>query len=94
MEQKSMPMLHRRGIEQKKKEKEADRRKEAREAGVILEKEKKVVRTSRGRSRGKDIGAPGIGKMKSATLRISKRDVAEIERGGAQSRRSGKKRIW
>ena len=90
-QQKSMPMSHRRGIEQKKKEKEADRRKEAREAGIILEKEKRGTKEKRTRDRVRAVGAPGVGRMKGGTLTLSKRDVAKIEGHDTRSRRPGKK---
>ena len=92
MQQKSMPMSHRRGIEQKKTKNETERRKEAREAGVILEREKKGVKVKEERDKSKPYRVPGVGRMVGGTLKLSKRDVAEIQGRSAQPRRMGKKR--
>lgn len=80
-------MSHRRGILGKTSSKEAHRRKEARENGIILEKpSKKTSTTSSRRERGVDL--PVVGKFKSGTLHLSRKDVASIQ----GPRRSGSKR--
>lgn len=83
-----MPMAQRRGIAAKAAGKEESRRKEAKENGIILEKvtgEKKrnISRRERG------IGAPTIGRFKGGMLKLSKKDVVDIE-GPKKSRRSRK----
>ncbi|KAI9878397.1 MAG: hypothetical protein M1830_001027 [Pleopsidium flavum] len=90
--QETMPMSHRRGIVSKATKKEATRRQEARENGIILEKASKpkkgeAVRRERG------IGAPGIGKFKGGMLKLSKKDVADIEgsKGATTAKRRGRK---
>jgi len=82
-------MSHRRGIVSKATKKEATRRQEAKENGIILEKVKKSkkggdVRRERG------IGAPGIGKFQGGMLKLSKKDVADIE--GPKRTTIGKRR--
>ncbi|KAL1957697.1 hypothetical protein VTO42DRAFT_5674 [Malbranchea cinnamomea] len=86
--QKNMPMSHRKGIEAKAEYKEKKRRQEARENGIILEKpapkkSNKNVRRERG------IGGPAVGKFVGGTLKLSKRDVADIL--GPQSTANGKR---
>ncbi|KAK2793860.1 hypothetical protein FQN50_009967 [Emmonsiellopsis sp. PD_5] len=96
--QAKMPMTHRKGIISKATRKEDTRRREARENGIILEKPtisakdkgKKQARRERG------IGGPSVGKFAGGTLRLSKKDVAEIQgprkKGGAGRGRGGKGR--
>ncbi|KAE8446699.1 hypothetical protein EG329_011743 [Mollisiaceae sp. DMI_Dod_QoI] len=96
--QEKMPMSHRRGIIAKQNEKEEKRRTEARENGIILEKAKMKKRNDGKRDRG--VGAPGVGKFTSGTLKLSKRDIFDIEgpkrsssgRGGRGSGRGRGKR--
>lgn len=76
--QEKMPLSHRRGIVSKATEKESSRRQDAKENGIILEKVKKASRVGDVR-RERGIGAPGIGKFKGGTLRLSQRDIADIE---------------
>ncbi|SMQ53665.1 unnamed protein product [Zymoseptoria tritici ST99CH_3D7] len=89
LKQTNMPLAHRKGIVKKGAEREVGRRKEARENGVVLEREKKVgkgkdVRRERG------LGAPGVGRMRGGTLRLSEGDVRSIEgRGGGRGGKRG-----
>lgn len=76
--QEKMPMLHRKGITAKAIQKEDNRRKEAQESGIILEKAIKVKTADRTR-RQRPPGAPTIGKFQGAMLKLSKRDVAEVQ---------------
>ncbi|EER27284.1 hypothetical protein CPC735_026200 [Coccidioides posadasii C735 delta SOWgp] len=87
--QKKMPMSHRKGIEAKVAKKDATRRREAKENGIILEKPtpKRKVSSAR-RERG--IGGPSVGKFSGGTLRLSKRDLADIQ--GPRTMSKGKKR--
>jgi hypothetical protein len=102
LKQEKMPMAHRRGIIAKQSEKEDKRRKEAKENGVILEKVKMGERSNSGR-RDRGVGAPGVGKFSGGTLRLSKKDIFDIEgpkrsvvgrggRGGRMQRGRGKRR--
>jgi hypothetical protein len=95
--QEKMPMSFRKGIEKKKTEREVKRRKDAKDAGIILEAMERK-KTSAGR-RERGIGAPGVGKFKGGLLTLSKRDITEIQnsgggiggRGGGRSRGRGNK---
>ncbi|KAL1981453.1 hypothetical protein VTN96DRAFT_2669 [Rasamsonia emersonii] len=91
-EQEKMPMSHRKGIIAKAEKKEAKRRQEAKENGIILEKptSKKKDKPKR-RERG--IGGPAVGKFAGGTLRLSKRDLmsitgtSNVSGGGKKGRR-------
>jgi len=75
--QKKMPMSHRKGIKAKAGRKEEYRRREARENGVILEKAIKS-KTSSSKKRDRGAGHPSIGKFQGGTLRLSRKDVSEV----------------
>lgn len=77
--QDKMPMSHRKGIEGARRDRDAKRRREAKENGIILEKatgsgKKGPQRSARERA----VDAPAVGKLRNGMLRLSKRDVAEI----------------
>lgn len=74
--QEKMPASHRRGINLKATQKESQRRKDAKENGIILEKQS-IKKNSSQRVRGVDV--PGVGKFSGGTLKLSKRDVASIQ---------------
>lgn len=76
--QPKMPLSHRRGIVAKSIEKEEARRKEAQENGIILEKAAKTKKGSEAR-RQRSIGAPTVGRFQGGMLKLSKRDVANIQ---------------
>lgn len=76
-----MPMAHRKGIAAKAAEKEEARRKEAQENGIILEKAVKTKRDRAGR-REKALGIPSVGKFRGGMLKLSKKDVAQIQGPG------------
>ncbi|KAK8169914.1 hypothetical protein IWX90DRAFT_470960 [Phyllosticta citrichinensis] len=88
--QEKMPMSHRKGITSKAKGREQKRRHEARENGIILEKEKKEVKTDKRRERG--VGAPAVGRFSGGTLNLSRKDVADIVGGGGKGGKKGKRR--
>lgn len=75
--QENMPMSHRKGILRKAQYREEKRRKEAKEAGIVLEKKKGVTNGREKRERG--IGGPAVGKFKGGLLMLSKKDVASID---------------
>ncbi|GAB7357388.1 hypothetical protein MBLNU459_g8327t2 [Dothideomycetes sp. NU459] len=74
LEQKNMPMSHRKGINAKVKSREEERRRDAKENGIILERAvgKTTSKTSQRRERG--VGGPNVGKFSGGTLRLSKAD--------------------
>lgn len=73
-----MPLAQRKGIIAKAAEKDDSRRKEAKENGIILEK---VVKGKKklGARRERGVGAPSVGKFQGGMLKLSKKDVADIE---------------
>ncbi|KAJ4860451.1 hypothetical protein T069G_05439 [Trichoderma breve] len=81
LKQEKMPMHMRKGINAAAVEREAKRRREAKETGVILEREtgKKKKRDRRGGGGGGGGFGPAVGRLKGAELRISERDVKKIE---------------
>ncbi|KIW26675.1 uncharacterized protein PV07_06490 [Cladophialophora immunda] len=89
-QQEKMPLAHRRGILAKAADREASRRREAQENGIILEK-------AAGKSRSKDsrrergVDVPAVGRFRGGTLTLSKKDVFDIQ-GQGISRPRGKKR--
>ena len=87
--QERMPLAHRRGILAKATAREVGRRKEARENGIILEKASGRSKAAERRERAVDV--PAIGKFRGGTLKLSKKDVFEIQ-GAARSRAGGKAR--
>jgi hypothetical protein len=74
------------GMVAKARQRESSRRREARENGIVLEKESKVKTGREGRTarRERGIGAPTIGRFKGGTLKLSKRDLFGMK---SQSRR-------
>ena len=88
--QENMPRSHRVGITKKADQREARRRKEAKENGVILEKVSSKANKNVRRQRGVD--APGVGKFAGGTLKLSRRDVASIQGPPAGASRKGKRR--
>lgn len=76
--QQKMPMTQRKGILAKFAQREDTRRRQAQENGIVLEKVAKGKRRdSSKRQRG--IGAPNVGKFQGGMLKLSKKDVADIE---------------
>lgn len=72
-------MHMRKGMAAASEAREAKRRREAKENGIILERETgKQKRRSRGRDGG-GVDRPGVGRLKGAELRISEGDVKRIE---------------
>ena len=76
--QTKMPMSHRKGIAAKRAEKEETRRREAKETGTILERAVKVKKGGEAR-RQRSIGAPTVGKFQGGMLKLSRKDVADIQ---------------
>lgn len=79
LSQAKMPMSMRKGIVGAAAVKEDKRRREARENGIILEREVKKARVTKKRGRGdRPVDLPGVGRMKGAELRVSAREAREI----------------
>lgn len=87
LDQEKMPLSHRKGITAKSASREANRRKEAVENGIILEKQRFAAKSMKKRDRG--IAGPGIGKFQGGTLRLTSRDVKSIE--GSKGKGAGRK---
>lgn len=92
--QEKMPLAQRKGIVAKAKAQEENRRREAFVNGIVLEKAKAQKRNNASRERA--IGAPAVGRFRGGTLKLTRKDVAEIEgprkkvmggKGGKRKRR-------
>nr|POE53844.1 uncharacterized protein c3f10.08c [Quercus suber] len=92
LEQEKMPMAFRKGIAAKGVAREAARRKDAAENGVILERARSMgVKGGKAgeKRRERGMGGPGVGRFQGGTLKLSQRDVRAIE--GPRKRDGGKK---
>jgi hypothetical protein len=77
--QSKMPMAMRKGIVSTAAAKEEKRRREARENGIILEKEVKKTKSNKKKGSGaRPVDLPAVGKMRGAELRISAREARAI----------------
>jgi hypothetical protein len=88
-QQEKMPLAHRKGILAKAASRDASRRKEAKDSGIILEKASSTSR-SRDLRRERTVDVPAIGKFRDGTLRLSKKDVMDIQgpfRSGMRGKR-------
>ncbi|KAI1457112.1 hypothetical protein F4805DRAFT_201287 [Annulohypoxylon moriforme] len=88
--QVKMPMAQRKGIAAAATARDSKRRKEARENGIILERPtngagKGNIKTRR---REKAVDAPAVGKLRNGMLKLSRKDITEIQ--GNERRSSGK----
>jgi hypothetical protein len=77
--QEKMPIAHRKGIISKQNEKESTRRREAKENGIILERAKMKGKRSGDGRRDRGVGNPNVGKFSGGTLKLSKKDINDIE---------------
>ena len=71
---------------------EETRRSEARENGIVLERVRGKGGEAKGKRRERGVGAPAVGRFSGGTLRLSRRDVEEIEgpkRGGKGGKGGG-----
>lgn len=89
--QEKMPLSHRRGIAAKAVSREALRRREAKENGIILEK---VTGRSKpnGVRRQRAVDVPAVGRFRGGTLKLSKHDVLDIQGSGQSGKRRKKGR--
>lgn len=92
LKQEKMPMHMRKGINAAATERETKRRREAKESGVILERETGKKKKRERKSGGGGVGfGPAVGRMRGAELRISERDVKKIEGARDTFGRRGKR---
>jgi hypothetical protein len=89
--QKKMPMSQRKHEVAKARTNEEKRRAEAREAGIILEREQRVGKKDADKRRERGVGGPSVGKMRGGTLSLSREDVRSITGGGGSGGRGGSK---
>ncbi|KAI2626644.1 hypothetical protein GGR54DRAFT_591739 [Hypoxylon sp. NC1633] len=96
--QAKMPMAHRKGIVAAADARETKRRREARENGIILERpasQGSVKGKGQVRKREKAVDAPAVGRLRNGMLKLSRKDINEIQgddraskgRGGGKRRR-------
>jgi hypothetical protein len=89
--QKKMPMAQRKHMIQKARTTEEKRRADAKEAGIVLERENRVAKKAPEKKRERGVGGPSIGKFRGGTLSLSKKDVQSITGSGAKGKGKGKK---
>ncbi|ERF69132.1 hypothetical protein EPUS_01088 [Endocarpon pusillum Z07020] len=82
--QAKMPLSHHKGIIARNNQRKASRRTEAKENGIVLEKDNKE-RDAKNVRRERGVGAPTVGKFKDGTLKLSRQDISAIQ--GTQSSR-------
>ncbi|KAH8653466.1 hypothetical protein BX600DRAFT_515738 [Xylariales sp. PMI_506] len=99
--QARMPMSHRKGIEAAREARETKRRREAKENGIILERPSATAAAAasslssfgpKRRKREAAVDAPAVGKLHNGMLKLSKRDIADIEGSGGGRGRGGRGR--
>ncbi|KXX75089.1 Protein FAF1 [Madurella mycetomatis] len=90
--QAKMPMAMRKGIVTTAASKEEKRRREARENGIILEREVKKVKTKKKGRGDRPVDLPAVGRMRGAELRISAREARAIAASGRGAGGKGKGR--
>ncbi|KAF1933697.1 uncharacterized protein M421DRAFT_416046 [Didymella exigua CBS 183.55] len=89
--QKKMPMAQRKHMVEKARLTEQKRRHEAREGGIILEKEVREKSKGKERKRERDVAGPSIGRFSGGTLTLSKKDVRSITGGPGSGGGTGNK---
>lgn len=85
--QDKMPIAHRKGIASKAVGREQKRRNDAAENGIILEKAKHAAKDMKRRER--SVGGPTVGKFRGGTLKLSGKDLRDIQ--GPKKQGKGKK---
>ncbi|KIL84409.1 hypothetical protein FAVG1_12429 [Fusarium avenaceum] len=89
--QEKMPMNMRKGIVAAADARETKRRREAKENGVILERETGKKKGRRDRGRDIAVDRPGVGRLRGAELRLSDNDIRGIEGGRDAFGRRGRR---
>jgi hypothetical protein len=86
-------MSHRKGIQAKALKKEKTRRREAKENGIILEKPTSLSKDVASKRRERGVGGPSVGKFTGGTLRLSRRDLLDLQgpKKKAEGRGKGRK---
>ncbi|KAK4457183.1 hypothetical protein QBC42DRAFT_279670 [Cladorrhinum samala] len=83
--QAKMPMAMRKGIQSTAAAREGKRRREAKENGIILEREVRKQQPARKKGhRERPVDAPGVGRMRGSELRISAREARAISSDGVR----------
>lgn len=77
------------GLKRAREDRETKRRREAKEAGIILEREERKSSKPVNRERG--VGAPSIGRFKGGALIIGKDEVAAMTKSKSKSGGKGGK---
>ncbi|KAL2024386.1 hypothetical protein VTK56DRAFT_8197 [Thermocarpiscus australiensis] len=90
--QAKMPMAMRRGIVSAAAEREEKRRREARENGVILERQVKKGKTKEKPRGERPVDLPAVGRLRGAELRISAREARAISASGRGAGGKGKRK--
>ncbi|KAG7131652.1 hypothetical protein HYQ45_009793 [Verticillium longisporum] len=89
--QAKMPMAMRKRITATRDAREDKRRREARENGVVLERVAPVKKADKKGRHERALDGPEVGRMRGAELKLSDRDVRNIEgSGGGRGGRGGK----
>lgn len=97
LKQRNMPMGMRKGINAAKDAREEKRRREARENGIVLEKDDRKGKSGGKKKKSKGRGdvavdMPGMGRFKGGELKLSKSEVRAVEMEGMRMDYGGKKR--
>ncbi|TDZ29422.1 Uncharacterized protein C8035_v011226 [Colletotrichum spinosum] len=91
--QEKMPMAIRKGMNAAAAGRESKRRSQAKENGIVLEREAPSLKRAKRSSRGeRSVDGPSVGRMKGAQLRLTERDVRSIEGPGSGAMRGGARR--
>ncbi|KAK4106509.1 hypothetical protein N658DRAFT_502959 [Parathielavia hyrcaniae] len=92
--QPKMPMSMRKGIVGAAAAKEQKRRREARENGIVLERESKKSKVSKKPRGDRPVDLPAVGRMRGAELRVSAREARAIAASvrGPAGKGKGKRR--
>lgn len=95
--EEKMPMAFRKGIVAKSRGIEEERRKQAKENNIILERpQMKGQKSTSIKKRERSVGDPSVGKFRGGTLNLSKHDIKDIVgsrgKGGKGGKQKGKRR--
>ena len=92
LKQRNVPAAIRTGIRNKQREREEKRRLEARENGIVLEKERVQKVSGVEKRRERSVGNPGIGKFRGGMLTLSQSDLGRLTtpKGVPRKGRGGK----
>lgn len=77
--QQKMPMHIRKGMVRKQGEREQKRRREAKDAGIILEREVRASKMGSSRRRERGVDGPAVGRFKRGMLTLNRSDINDIQ---------------